>query len=389
MRQVRKFIVLLAVITTVFTLAHSSNLLAIESSGIGAVPANPRPDNPRSKSIFVYESPAGQTIQDAVVVINNKPQVQTLKVYPVDSQRSSDGAFACAQAADEKKEVGSWIQLAQNEVTLQPNSSQKVDFTLTIPANAEVGEHNGCIAVEESKPTQQAAGNGITLSFRSALRVALTVPGNIYANLQFSELKYSVLQDKVRVSPVVKNEGNVSVDAQVRTALQNIWGSTFNAAEGQFAVLHKDESRFNFELDRPFWGGWYKLVTSAEYTPLRDGTPGDQKKTLQAEEQLVFVPPNGLASLLYIIVPLLLLIGLFVWWRYRRHWRGLQERTIIYKAKDGDTLTSIANKAKVDWKKLAKLNNLKPPYGLEAGQSLKIPYATKQSPDQPTDKKRV
>lgn len=82
---------------------------AIESAGIGAVPANPRASNSRTQSIFVFESSGGKKLNDAIKIVNNTSQQKTIRVYPVDSQHSSDGAFACAQEADERKSVGSCL----------------------------------------------------------------------------------------------------------------------------------------------------------------------------------------------------------------------------------------------------------------------------------------
>ncbi len=52
---------------------------------------------------------------------------------------------------------------------------------------------------------------------------------------------------------------------------------------------------------------------------------------------------------------------------------------IIYKVKKGDTLSGIAQKFGVSVKEIARLNNLKKPYRLKAGQKLKIPkkYSSK------------
>ena len=44
-----------------------------------------------------------------------------------------------------------------------------------------------------------------------------------------------------------------------------------------------------------------------------------------------------------------------------------------YKVKSGDTLFTIAQESNVEWTMLATINNLKAPFTLHAGQTLKIP----------------
>ena len=46
---------------------------------------------------------------------------------------------------------------------------------------------------------------------------------------------------------------------------------------------------------------------------------------------------------------------------------------IEYKVKKGDTLFNLSQEYKVSWMTLATLNNLKSPFSLKPGQSIKIP----------------
>ena len=115
----------------------------VGSGGIGGRPAYPREDNTRSDSIFVHTLSPGQSIRDGVNVINNSDEESTVSVYATDSVVSSGGAFACAQEVDEKTSVGSWIELDASEITLTSVDKGIIDFTITVPEDTEVGEHNG------------------------------------------------------------------------------------------------------------------------------------------------------------------------------------------------------------------------------------------------------
>jgi hypothetical protein len=348
---------------------------AVESSsGVGAVPAHPSDDNPRTKSIFVYEAKPSSVTNDAIKIINNTTEQRTIKVYAVDSQNSSDGAFACAQAADQKTAVGSWLVLAQNEVTLAPKQNQEIPFTVTVPANASTGEYNGCIAVEDVNGPTQSAGNGIVLSFRSAIRVALTVPGKIDADLTYTDLLINEKTDKLIVSPILKNTGNVSVDASVRTSLKSLFGNTIDESEGTFAVLNKALSRFNFDINRPFWGGWYILENETDYSILSQHPPKVvTHETTRSDPRTIFIAPSPAAALVYATVTVTVIGGMSTLVLRRRQLKLMHQTTRAYKVKAGDNIQNLAQEAGINWRTLAKLNKLKSPYSLDIGQTLRVP----------------
>lgn len=50
-----------------------------------------------------------------------------------------------------------------------------------------------------------------------------------------------------------------------------------------------------------------------------------------------------------------------------------KELFTTYTVKKGDTIFSIGQQNNIEWSTLATLNNLKPPFDLKAGQTLKIP----------------
>ncbi len=366
---------------------------AIETSGIGALPAHPRLDNPRTKSIFVYDVAGADVITDGIKVVNNTDTTKTLAVYPVDSQTSSDGAFACAQKVDPRKEVGNWIKLAQNQVTLQANSVQVIPFTITVPSNVKAGEHNGCIVVQDADPPTKKSGNGIVLSFRSALRVAVTTPGALSANLSFVDVKsHDINKTTLGISPILQNNGNVSADANINVEFRGIFGLhyPFVSVGGQFPAF-PGQSRFNFELKKPFWGGWYRRDVHATYKkPLPSGQLSDNVTTIRAKDAIIYVTPQPFALAVQGTIALIILVPAF--YIVRRLWliRHLRKlATEHYRVQENDTIESIAGRFNLTWRQLAKINNIKSPYSLRAGQIIKVPHLRiesskpKQGPPKP------
>ncbi len=374
-RFIRPVAVFAAIATIlVAVIASSLSTAAIESQGIGAVPANPNPSNPRSKSIFVYTAKGGTTINDAVKVINNTTQAKTIDVYPVDSQIASDGAFACAQAVDKKTGVGSWISLNKPQVTVPSFQSVTVPFTITLPNNADAGEHNGCIVIQDANPNAKQRQGGVILSFRSAIRVAITVPGDLTAKLTLNAVvQKSIKNNKIVVTPTYANDGNVSLDTTSNVNLKTVFGNSVSSAGGQFPILPKTTAKFNFELKRPFWGGFYKRDVSTKYIKLSDQGKNVQPSSLPTDSHWVFIAPQPPALVLEIAVLIFIIAVVAVYMRKRNERKVLTQKLTDYKVKKGDDIQSLAKKSGIAWKTLAKINKLKPPYTIKPGETVKLP----------------
>ncbi|MBL8159548.1 LysM peptidoglycan-binding domain-containing protein [Candidatus Saccharibacteria bacterium] len=364
-----------------FTLALvvSAPAGAVESGGVGGKPANPRSDNPRSQSIFIHEIQPGRTVQDAVQIINNTDDVKKVDVYGVDSQVSSGGAFACAQKADVATNAGEWITVERTTVDVAPKNKATVPFTITVPENADVGEHNACIAFQAADQVPQSAGNGITLSFRSAIRVVVTVPGDIKKELTIKGLDVEEKNNEVIVTPTLKNTGNVSLDTKLEVGLQGLFGSQTDG--GTFPVLNGREAENGFSFARPFWGGWYLARVSASYVSdpaVSLGEETEPDKVLQTSSTVFIAPAPAAAGIM--IASLAVLAGLITFLIRRQRDRAEERQSAIkYRVERGDDIQSVASEHGVNWKTLVRLNDLKPPYTLRPGQHIRIPTSASRS----------
>lgn len=347
----------------------------VGSGGIGGRPAFPREDNPRSESIFIHTLEPGSSVEEAVNVINNSDSSSAVLVYPTDSAVASGGAFTCEQLVDERDEVGSWITMSKNEVTLESAGSEVVPFTITVPTSADVGEHNGCIVIQGKTPPEQT-DQGIGLSFRTALRVAILVPGDISKNLEITGFSSNVGKDKITLTPEIMNTGNVSVDTDIQTTLKYFFGSTVSQVGGQFPVLRDQMGEWNFDHGRPFWGGWYKANVSAQYDDNLDSFIGDDvssTKTLEYPSHWLFIMPHILALLIEIALFLFIIFIIFGLLKRSRQKKTIKHSWRSHTVTSSDDIKSLAKAHSISWKKLAKANDIKPPYTLNQGSTIKVP----------------
>lgn len=360
---------------------HGTSANAVEYGGLGGVPANPDPNNDRTKSIFIYRLSPSQSKQDGVRVVNNSNETKTIELYSTDSELASGGSFACKQKDNDKKNVGSWIRLNKNKVILAPTASEVVTFSVNVPGETSVGEHNGCLVIQEYNKSPVNSGTGVQLSFRSAIRVAVTVPGEIKKDAEFNNILIKKEAQKYILTAQLYNKGNVSLDTDVQVSVKNGLNRKVYQNGGVYPLLaQKQPVELNFEFPRPFWGGWYRIVGTADYNGDPNaalGSEGTKNIRKKAPSKTLFVPPKPVAAVIESLLLLLLLILLFLIYRRLRNRKQIAKKWGAYKVRSGDTLNGLAKSRGTKWKTVAKINRLKAPYELKAGKSIKLPSKTK------------
>ncbi len=375
LRNLRAFLVIAFSIPLL--LISLRGVLAVEYGGFGGRPAYPREGIQRTESIFLHTLEPGNIQNEGVMVENNTADQVTMLVYGVDSTPSTGGAFACEQRAEVSDDVGSWIKISKGEVVLEPGQKELIPFTITVPQNASVGEHNGCIIMQEKilKPEQKS---GVSLAFRTGLRVAITIPGELVRKLEI--LGFTITKDKNGnwvLKPRVKNLGNVSIDANVVVTTRYFFGLLLQRNEGGYPILRNNTTDWNLELKKPFWGGWYHSDFVLEYDTNPEAgvgvQSGKQLTRLEGPTVWFYSSPTPLALAIEIVVILLFLGCLFLLWlaHKRKHW--VKTAWVEYDVVHGDDINLLAERFDVSWKIIAKANKLKPPYILSEGEKLRVP----------------
>lgn len=294
----------------------------------GARPANENPDNPRSKSIFIYDLNFGQSKKDAVILTNQTDKEIKIDLYATDGLLTNTGAFTCKQRADKKEQVGTWIKLSKEQVTIPASGETKVDFDVTIPQKTDVGEHNGCIVYEASDSKPSGEG-GVQIKTRQAIRLVNTIPGDLKREVSIESLNVtkggSFFAPNERYDVTLKSEGNVSADTDIKVYVKNLFGLKVEEYGGTYPVIAKSSYLASFEnfnltnTSKPYiWGGFYRVSSEIKYdkTPsrlaglanLKDGEIVSKK----TDDKIIFIMPAWYILLLYIGILLALGYGAYI-----------------------------------------------------------------------------
>ena len=367
-----------------FLFGHASNVSALAVGDRGIMPAHPDPSVKYSDSWFIYTINPGETKEDAALISNNSDETLTFLLNAVDAETTSDGAFAPLENNAPKQDVGSWVKMSQSSVVVPAHKEIEVPFTVTVPKdNIDVGEHFGAIVMQEVKEqTPHGQGVGIGIVTRVGVRMYVTVPGEIHKNLDFTQINYKFysrltfqkeiiwwdrvleylgFKPAVQYSLVLHNGGNVRVEPFGQIRIKNIFGRTIKTYDRMSfgMVMPGKDITIPVNWNDPPFIGKFRTTVDVSY----EGG-GPLTKTID-----VWIIPYRLLILIGLMIALAVIFRLLFQLIVVKEQSKMRVHTVVA----GDTIDSIASQYQANWKYLARVNKLKPPYKLEPGQQIMIP----------------
>jgi hypothetical protein len=241
-RRVRWLARVLAALTVL------SGLSAIPLTLLASSPAAAQPQpiapwsvapaaNPGARPVFQFVADPGQTITDQVTVANRTDQPITFFVYAADAYNTpAGGAFATKLPSQHQTEVGTWVQLPVQLLTVPGGQQATFPFTFQVPANATPGDHAGAIIAQNTTPSQAQQGPVVVPVIRGVgTRIYTRVNGPVHPGLSVTNAAtkssigaLSFINDDARGSAQfqVRNNGNVSLNAVARVKAVDTFGHT-------------------------------------------------------------------------------------------------------------------------------------------------------------------
>ncbi|MBM9469364.1 COG1470 family protein [Nakamurella leprariae] len=142
-------------------------------------------DGPDGRVSFRYELDGGAVVDDFVTVSNYGQSDVTFRLYASDGITTEEGVFDLRPGAETPTDSGSWIQLAQNEITVPARSRATVPFRITVPATATPGDHPAGVVASLSGA---GADGSVNVEQRVGARVHLRVAGELTPRLEVQDL---------------------------------------------------------------------------------------------------------------------------------------------------------------------------------------------------------
>ncbi|WP_024287403.1 hypothetical protein [Cellulomonas sp. KRMCY2] len=202
-----------------------------------------RPDNRPYLSMAV---PTGAVVYEHAALINQDDAPVSLDVYGTDVIMADGGGLSARAAAEVSSDAGSWISIVGPTTLEVPAQTPDtgfgyvvVPFTVTIPADAEPGDHIG--GVVASLVGVGAGGENapsIQLEQRVVARVYIRVQGELDPRLEVSDVVATWLPGaafgagSMSVDYTLRNTGNVRMAVEPQVEVTGPFGLLSSSADG-------------------------------------------------------------------------------------------------------------------------------------------------------------
>lgn len=193
------------------------------------------PSNLLTKSYFIFDSKPGTVVKSQVRVINSGTAKGSVSLYPVDATTGQTSGAVYLNKDDPRKDVGTWVSLTTQQLTLNPGQSQIVSFQVTVPASVRSGQHLGGIVAENltpagSTPTPNADKNKGTIQINiknlTIIAVQVNLPGTSVEQMAASGIQVGGEGGYQRLLVGLSNTGSVMLKPSGTLQVTNAQGQS-------------------------------------------------------------------------------------------------------------------------------------------------------------------
>jgi hypothetical protein len=245
-------------------------------------------NEPKTKSWFVEKTKAGQTIEQCFKLQNISKEPKTFLVSSEDGIPNSAGSFAMTSQDKEKNGVGKWIELANTELIVEPESTLKENFKIKVPSDVEAGEYAGAIAIMEKPGEDKETFGNFKIQSRYGARIYVTVEGELNVGTEFKNFSF-ISPDSSVYNKFVKNAPSFAGEDVTMTWSFKETGNVFTILNGTLTVTDPDG-----QITTKKYGGEYfpKQTNTAEFNSLGIKWKTGNYKARYDFEHSVFIGSN-------------------------------------------------------------------------------------------------
>jgi hypothetical protein len=229
------------------------------------------------KGHFQYAVKAGSKLQDAVEVLNFSKAPITLELYAADLVQTKGGSLAPAQRDDEMHEVGAWMKLERESVTVPPGGKKYVSFTVSVPKGKRPRDYLG--AVVASTQPQASAGSAMAIQSRVALISRVRVPGKPHLEASISGVRVAPQGRNREFTIELENTGNLLFTAEGRIDVTNDGRrlSAVTLTPPNLYLIPGGRATFHATWAPPFYGNRTTVAT------FDLASPGEKSRQITSE----------------------------------------------------------------------------------------------------------
>ncbi|MFD9426496.1 MULTISPECIES: WxL protein peptidoglycan domain-containing protein [unclassified Streptomyces] len=194
-----------------------------------------------ARPYFYLSADPGATLTDRVTVTNKTARPLTFRLYAADAYNTArDGGFAVRAQDEKQRSIGAWARTGRDRVTVKARGSVTVPVTITVPEDAEPGDHPGALIALDER-VEDAEQGAVALGVRKAVgaRIYLRVNGPTMPALSVDDIRVEhsrplvpgTGKSRAVISYTLRNRGNVTLDPEVALRAEGLFGRTLLARD--------------------------------------------------------------------------------------------------------------------------------------------------------------
>ena len=184
-----------------------------------------------TRTQFEYSTDPGTQVVDYIVVSNLGETSAQFAIYATDATNDVDtGAFGLLPSDEPPTDLGAWITMDVESITIEPGQKSTIPFNLLIPSDATPGDHVAGIIASITSSTE-SEGTTVNLEQRVGARMYLRVSGDVAASAEISGVTTSFTPElnpfafgQMTVDYSVSNTGNVRMDVNQQVRITGPFG---------------------------------------------------------------------------------------------------------------------------------------------------------------------
>jgi len=185
-----------------------------------------------TRTQYEYSTDPGTQVVDFVVVANRGETPAEFAIYATDATNDVEtGAFGLLASDTAPTDLGAWITMDVDTITLQPGEESTIPFNLLIPSDATPGDHVAGIIASITTVGENEEGTTVNLEQRVGARMYLRVSGDVSASTEIAGVTSSFTPElnpfafgQMTVDYNVRNTGNVRVDVNQKVQITGPFG---------------------------------------------------------------------------------------------------------------------------------------------------------------------
>ena len=187
-------LVLLATLALAYTMAFEIHTTHADggSTSFSIQPLHYDSANIATRSYFILDGKPNTTVQNGIRIKNTGAATGTVTLYAVDATTGQNSGLVYNAQDVPSHDVGSWLHLAQQQLTIASGQSEDIPFQVSIPKGARPGQHiGGIVAKSVVQASTQKSTFHVDVQSLSIVAVQLNVAGPQADRLEMTGIQAS------------------------------------------------------------------------------------------------------------------------------------------------------------------------------------------------------